>query len=137
MPVSLMVESLAQCWCVDEVSVVRHANAVWAIDIERLGFSVCTAASGGVSQMSETHEARKVRDARAVLKNLGGHTVTLALVKASTSAATDNTSGILAAMLEEVEGIVHLNRGRLRLWITVDHRNDTAHIDVIVRRVEV
>ena len=137
MPVSLVIESLAQCRCVDQVSVVRHANAVWAVDVERLGFGVCTAASGRVSQMSEAHEARKVRDARAVLENPGSHTVTLALVEASTSAATDDTSGILATMLEEVEGIMHLDRCRLRLWIAMDHRNDTAHIDVIMRRVEV
>src|SRR4051812_36447559 len=46
MPVSLMVESLAQCRGVDEISVVRHANAVWAVYIERLSFSIRTTASG-------------------------------------------------------------------------------------------
>lgn len=116
---------------------MRHANAVWAVDIEWLSFSVRTAASGRVSQMSETHEARKVGHAGTVLEDPGGHAIALALVEASASAATDDTSSILTTMLKEVQGIVYLDRGRLRLRIAVDHRNDTAHVDVIVRRVEV
>jgi hypothetical protein len=35
-------------------------------------------------------------------------------------------------MLEKVERIVHLDRSRLRLGVTVDHSNNTAHFDVLV-----
>lgn len=83
--------------------------------------------------MAETHESREIGNASAVLENLGGHTVALALVETTTGAAADYSSSVLAAVLEEIEGIVDLNRSRLRLGVAVDDCNDTAHFDVIVR----
>jgi hypothetical protein len=64
--------------------------------------------------MTEAHEAGEVRDAGTVVEDLGGHTVAFALVKASASATADYSRRILAAVLEEIERIVNLDRGRLR-----------------------
>jgi hypothetical protein len=93
---------------------VCHADSVRAVHIERLCLCVGAAASGGVSQVTKTHEARKIRDASAVVEDLGGHAVALALVKATASAATDYAGRILAAVLEEIQRIVDLDRRRLR-----------------------
>jgi len=131
MPVGLVIESLAQCRRVDEVAIVGHADTVGAVDVEGLSLSVRAAAGGRVSQVAEAHEAGEVGHACAVLEDTRRHTVALALVEATTSTATDYSGSILAAMLEEVEGIVHLDRSRLRLGIAVDHSNDTAHFDVM------
>lgn len=129
----LVIESLAQRRGIDEIAVVSHADTVRAVDVEGLSFSIRTAAGGGVSQVAEAHEAGKVGHAGAVLEDLGGHTVALALVEATTGTAADYSGSVLPAMLEKVEGIVHLDRSRLRLRVTVDHSNDTAHFDVMVR----
>ena len=132
MPVSLVVQSLAQRGGVDEVAVVGHADTVRAVDVEGLSFSVRAATGSGVSQVAEAHEAGKVGHTGAVLEDLGGHAVALALVEATTGTATDYSGSILAAVLEKVEGVMHLDRSRLRLGVAVDHSNNTAHVDVMV-----
>jgi hypothetical protein len=63
--------------------------------------------------MAETHEAGEVRDARSIVEDLGGHAVALALVKASTGAAADDSGRILTTVLEQIQRIVDLYRGRL------------------------
>jgi hypothetical protein len=92
---------------------VCHADSVRAVHIERLCLCIGAATCGRVSQVTEAHEARKIRDASAVVEDLGGHAVARALVKAPTSAAADYTGGILASVLEEVQRIVDLDRRRL------------------------
>ena len=144
-----VVEALAQCRCINEISVVRHTDAVWTVDVERLCLSICATSGCGVSQMTKAHEARQVRDASAILEDLGGHAVALALVEASSSTTTDNACRILPAMLKQVQGIVYFDRGRLRftallstqlgqsmcmrLRVPVDHCDDATHIEVCVK----
>ena len=82
--------------------------------------------------MTKTHVSRQVSNASTVLEDLGGHAVALALVEATTGTATDYSGSILAAVLEKVEGVMHLDRSRLRLGVAVDHSNNTAHVDVMV-----
>jgi hypothetical protein len=105
----LVIESLAQCRGIDEVAIVRHTNTVRAVDVERLSLGVGAAAGCGVSKVAEAHEARKIGDTGTVLEDLRGHAVALALVEATTGTATDYSSSVLAAVLEEVECIVHLD----------------------------
>jgi hypothetical protein len=84
--------------------------------------------------MSESHEAGQVGDARAILEDLGGHAVALALVEASASTATDDAGRILTAVLEKVESIMHFDRSRLRLRVAVNHSNDTTHDEDVSER---
>jgi hypothetical protein len=48
-PVGLVVETLSQRRCVDEVAIVRHADSIRAVHIERLCLCVGAATSSGVS----------------------------------------------------------------------------------------
>jgi hypothetical protein len=77
--------------------------------------------------MTETHESREVGHASAILEDLGGHAIALALVETTTGTATDYTSSVLAAVLEKIESIVDLNRSGLRLGVAMDNGNDTTH----------
>jgi hypothetical protein len=74
-----------------------RTDTVWAVYVERLRFCICAAASGRVAQVAKTHEARQIGDARALLKDFGGQTITFALVEAPARAATDDPSRVLAA----------------------------------------
>ena len=84
--------------------------------------------------MAKAHEAWQVGNARTVLEDSGGHAVAFALVEAATGTAADYAGSVLAAVLEEIEGIVHLDRRRLRLRIAVDDCDNTAHFEVIYKR---
>ena len=79
--------------------------------------------------MAKTHEAWEVGNTSTILEDLGGHAVALALVETTTSTAADYTSSILSAMLEQIEGIMDLDRSGLRLGVAVDNSNDTTHFD--------
>jgi hypothetical protein len=113
MPVCVLVQELAKLGRVDQVAVVGHTDAVWTVDVEWLCLGVRAASGRGVSKVTQSHEARKVRDPGAIVEDLGGHTVALALVEAATATAAHDTRRILPAMLEKVERIVTLYRGRL------------------------
>ena len=91
MPMGFVIEPPSQGRGVDEISIMGHADAVWAVDIERLSFSIGAAASSWVPQMTKAHEARQIRDSSSLLEDLGGETVALTLVEASSSTAGDNT----------------------------------------------
>jgi hypothetical protein len=97
--VRLVVKTFSERGRIDEVAIVRHADSVRAVHIERLCLCIGAAAGRGVSKVAETHEARKVRDARAVVEDLGGHTVALALVEAPARTTADYASSILATVL--------------------------------------
>jgi hypothetical protein len=112
--VRFVVETLSQRRGIDEVAIVRHADSVWAVHVERLCLCIGAAASGRVSKVAEAHEAGEVRDAGAVVEDLGCHAVAFALVEASASAAADYACRILTAVLQKIQRIVDLDRGGLR-----------------------
>lgn len=127
MSVCLVIKTLAQGGGVDEVAVVGHADAIRAVNVERLCFRVGAAAGGGVAKVTKAHVARQVSDTGSVLEDLGGHAVALALVETTTRAAAHDTSRILATVLEQVQRIVDLDGCRSRLGISVDHSDDSTH----------
>jgi hypothetical protein len=94
-----LIKALSESWGVDEVAVVGHADTVRAVNIKRLSFRVGTAAGGGVAKVAKAHVARQICNTSAVLEDLGGHTVALALVEAATRAAAHDTRGILTTVL--------------------------------------
>jgi hypothetical protein len=110
--VGLVIETLAQSRGVDEVAVVSQADTVRAVYIERLGFRVGTAASGRVAEVTKTHVSGQVSDTGSVLENARGHAVALALVETTARAAAHDTSRILAAVLQQIQRIVNLDRCR-------------------------
>lgn len=99
MPVCFVVETLAQCRGIDEVAVVGHGDSVRAVDVERLSLCVGTASSSRISQVTETHEAREIRNSLTLLEHSGGKAVAFALVETSTGTASNYTSRILATVL--------------------------------------
>lgn len=127
MSVGDLVEALAESRGVDKVAVVGHADAVGAVNVERLGFRIGAAASRGVAEVTEAHVARQISDASSVLKDLGGHAIALALVEASTRATAHDTSGILATMLKQIQSIVDLDGRGGRFGITVDNGDNSTH----------
>lgn len=109
MPVCLVVEALSQRRSIDQVTVVRHTDAVRAVDVEGLSLRVRAATSSRVSQVAETHVAGQVGNACTILEDPGSHAVALALVEASTRAAAHDTGSILSTVLEQVQRIVYFN----------------------------
>jgi len=100
MSMSLLIQEFSQFRSIDKVPVVRHADSVGAVDIKWLGFRVCAAASCRISQMTQTHESRKVRNAGSVVEDFGCHSIALALVEPPAAATTDDARGILSTVLE-------------------------------------
>lgn len=49
MPVSLLVKEFPQFWCVNQVAIVSKADAVGAVDVERLGLSTGVCSKQSVS----------------------------------------------------------------------------------------
>lgn len=127
MPMGFVVEETLELLSVDEVSVVRKTNAVRAVDIERLRFGVGATSSGGISQVTQTHKAGKIGHPGAVVEDLGGHTIALALIDAATRRAGSNPTGILSAMLKEIEGFVQFERRGRRRGVRMNQRQNTAH----------
>ena len=58
--------------------------------------------------MTKAHEAWKVCHARAIGKDPRGHSVAFALVEATSVVTAHDTRRILAAVLQEIEGLVDL-----------------------------
>lgn len=56
--------------------------------------------------MGNAHVARKISNALAILKDLGGHAIALALVYPAADGTGGDTASILAAMLEIVQSLV-------------------------------
>lgn len=77
--------------------------------------------------MGNAHVAGKVYRALAVVKDLGGHAIALAL-KDSTSRTTGrNTTGILTTVLKIVQALVQIGRGVRRIGIREDEGENTTH----------
>jgi len=76
--------------------------------------------------MSQAHKAGKVGYSGTIVEDLGGHTISLALVYTTAGAACCDSTSILTAMLQKIEGIVNLDGG-LGVRICVDDGDNTAH----------
>lgn len=96
--VGLKIQVSFQLGSIDEVSVMGQANTVGAVHIKGLSLGIRAASSSWVSQMSNAHEAWKVRHSRTIIENLGCHTIGLQLVNATTCRARCNTRSILASI---------------------------------------
>lgn len=83
---------------VDQVAVVGEADAVRAVDIKRLSFSVGTASGGGIAQVSDAHAAQQIRQPGAGLENLGCHAILLSDVDATTRCRGGNADSVLTAV---------------------------------------
>lgn len=58
--VRLVIKTFSERGRVDEVAIVRHADSVRTIHVERLCLCMGAAAGGRVSQVTKAHEARKI-----------------------------------------------------------------------------
>lgn len=125
--VSLLVEDALELGSVDEVAIVGQADSIWAVYVEGLGFRVGAAAGRGVSEVTETHETGEICDSGAVVEDLGGHAIALALVEAATRGAGGYSASILASVLEQIQGVVNLNGGGGGRRIRVDNGDDATH----------
>jgi len=76
--------------------------------------------------MTDAHEAGKVGDARSFIEDFAGHAVALALVYAAARSARGDTAGILASVLQKVEGIVYFDSSG-GFGVGVNDSNDAAH----------
>jgi hypothetical protein len=112
MPMGILIQEAPQLGGINKVPVVCEANSIRAVHVKGLRFRVRAAASRRVSKVAEAHEARELRDAGAVVEDLGCHSVALALVEAAARGTGDDACGILPAVLEQVERIVDFNGGR-------------------------
>ncbi len=79
-PMRLLVKEALELLRVDEVPVVRKANAVGTIDIEGLSLGIGAASSSRISQMTQAHESGQIADACAIVEDSGGHAIAFALV---------------------------------------------------------
>lgn len=86
-----------------------------------------TRSGSRVTKMSNAHVAGKVYRALAVVKDLGGHAIALALEDSASRATGRDTTGILTAMLEIVQTLVQVGRGVRRIGIREDKGENTAH----------
>lgn len=76
--------------------------------------------------MTQSHEARQVLDALAVLEDRAGHAIALALIYPSTASTGRDTASILSTVLEKVQGIMQVDCSRC-LKVGKQHTDDTAH----------
>jgi hypothetical protein len=102
MPVRVLIEEFAELRRIDQVAVVGHADTVRAVDVKGLSLGIRAATCRWVSKVAESHEAREVRNTGAIVEDLGGHSVALALVEATASTAAHDACRILSAMLEKI-----------------------------------
>lgn len=131
MPMGFLIQESFQLVSVDQIPIVCQAYPIRTVDIKWLSLRIGTAASCRVSKMSKTHEAWEVSNAGAVVKDLGCHAVPFALVETTARAAGCNTTGILATVLEQIEGIVDLDGSGGGGGIRMDYGDDTAHFEKI------
>jgi hypothetical protein len=109
MSVSLLIEQATQFRCVDEVAIVRQADAVGAVDVEWLSFSAGTSSCCRVPKVAYAHGSGKVLDTGTIAEHPGGHSIPLGLKYAATSGTSSYATSILATVLEEVESLVEIN----------------------------
>ena len=83
-----------------------------------------------VTKMSNAHVAGKVYRALAIIKDLGGHAIALALEDPTTGAAGRDTTSILATMLQIVQALMQIGRGVRCVGIREDKGENTAHFVV-------
>ena len=85
---------------------MSEADAVWGVDVERLRLSICTAASGRVSEVANTHVTGEVAHTLTVVEHFGCKSVTLALEKLAAARACGDTASILATVLKVVQRLL-------------------------------
>src|SRR6266576_7113048 len=96
-----LIQESPQLWSVDQISVMRQAYPIWAIHIKGLCLRVCAATSGGISKMSQSHEAWEIGDAGSVMENLRSHSIPFALKEPTSRPACRNTACILSTVLQQ------------------------------------
>lgn len=77
--------------------------------------------------MGDAHVAGKVYRALAVVKDLGGHAVALALEDSTSRATGRDTTGILTTVLQIVQAFVQVGSGVRCIGIREDKGENTAH----------
>ena len=107
---------------IDEVAVVREANAVRRVDVKRLGFEVARAAGRRVTGVSEAHIAAQAQHV-AFLENIPNETVAPAQMQPATFGRHDSR-GVLASVLKHGERIVEPLIDRL----LSDDSDDSTHV---------
>lgn len=132
---------------IDEVSIVGEADTIRTVHIERLRFSIGTATSSRVAQVTDAHRAGQVCNLRTILEDLGCHAIGLQLVDPAPGSAGRDTGCILATVcvtadlvggslcvyrsvltLKQVQGLVEVYRGGGRR-ICQDQSDDATHVD--------
>ena len=99
--VSLEIQVLPKLSSVDQVTVVRKADTVRAVHVERLSLGIGTGSRGRVSQVTNSHESREVGDLSTILEDLGSHTVGLHLVESTPRRTCCDTGCILTTIYAE------------------------------------
>ena len=94
----------AQFIRISQVAIVSNKNPVGRVHIERLCQRWARAASGWVANMADTHIADKTHHMTAT-EYIPRQALAFALVK-FTIGLSNNTSGVLTAMLQHGQGIV-------------------------------
>jgi len=97
---------------IDQITVVRKANTVRAVDVEWLSFGIGTGSCGRVPQVTNTHEARQVGDLSTIMEDLGSHAVGLQLVKPTPGRTCRDTGCILTTICAEPL----VSRSHLFIW---------------------
>ena len=100
MTVGFKVKVLLEVTGIDQVTVVRKADTVGAVHVERLGLGVGTGSCGRIPQMANTHGAREVGHLSTFLEDLGSHAVGLKLVDTTAGRACRNTGCILSTICD-------------------------------------
>ena len=125
-PICLLVQKALELRSVDQVAVMRKADSIWAVDVEWLRFRIGATSSSGIPQVSKTHEAWEICNPGPIMKDFGSHAFALTLIDPPAIRACNDTTRILATMLEEVERIMYFHGSRRGL-VGVDNGNDTTH----------
>jgi hypothetical protein len=107
---------------VGEIAVVGEDDAVRGVHVEGLGFGDRSTTGGGVTDVSDAGVAEQAGHVD-VVEDLGDEAVAFFEVKAILPGG-GNTGGVLSAMLEHGQGLVHCLTG----WAMAEKPDDTAHV---------
>jgi hypothetical protein len=117
---------------INQIPIMRKTDAIRTIDIKGLCLGVRAGTRGWVAEVSHAHEAGEVDDAGAVAEDFGGEPVAFALVDAAAGGAGGDAAGVLAAVLEEVEGVVEVGGGGVGGMVGEDEGEYAAHGDGVL-----
>lgn len=98
--VGFKVKVLPEVSGIDEVTVVRKADTVGAVHVERLGLGVGTGSCGRIAQVANSHGTGEVGNLSTFLEDLGSHAVGLELVDPAAGCACRNTGCILTTICD-------------------------------------